>query len=143
MNKLIISGNVGKDPEIKTFDNGNRIANLTLAVSEKYKTKDGEKREETEWFDLTVSGNMVSVVEKYIAKGSKLLVDGKMKCRKWTDNEGKNRYSWYVRVERMEMLSSKAPGSQSSPSASPNPSDAVMAGTPPPPPADDADDLPF
>jgi single-strand DNA-binding protein len=87
-------GNVGADPEIRSTQNGGKIANLRLAVSEKWKDRNGERQEKTEWVSVVVfSDGLVGVIERYISKGSKLFVSGKMQTRKWTDQNGNDRYS--------------------------------------------------
>jgi len=87
-------GNLGAEPEIRTTQNGGKIANLRLAVSEKWKDRNGEQQEKTEWVSVVVfSDGLVGVIERYITKGSKLFVSGKMQTRKWTDQSGNDRYS--------------------------------------------------
>lgn len=98
VNKAIILGNVGKDPEIKSFNNGGRIANFSIATSESWKDKStGEKKERTEWHNISVqSDGLVGVVERYIKKGSKLYIEGQIRTRKWQDKDGNDRYSTEV-----------------------------------------------
>ena len=99
-NQCQFIGNLGADPEIKSFDNGGRIANLRLAVSETWKDKaTGEKKERTEWVSVAVaSDGLVGVVERYLRKGSKVFVSGKMRTRKWQDASGNDRYTTEVSV---------------------------------------------
>lgn len=117
-NQCQFIGNLGADPEIKSFDNGGRIANLRLAVSETWKDKTtGEKKERTEWVSVAVaSDGLVGVVERYLRKGSKVFVSGKMRTRKWQDQNGNDRYSTEIILSgfdaKLVMLSGKQDGSQ-------------------------------
>lgn len=96
INKVILIGNVGKDPEIRSFQNGDRCANFSLACSESWKDKTtGEKKERTEWVRVAVFGSLVNVVEDYVKKGDKLYLSGKLQTRKW-DKDGTTQYSTEV-----------------------------------------------
>lgn len=98
INKVILIGNVGKDPEIRSTQSGNKIANLSLATSESWKDKQtGERQERTEWHRVVVFGEgLVRVIENYVKKGSKLYVEGQLQTRKWQDQSGNDRYSTEV-----------------------------------------------
>lgn len=100
VNKVIIVGNLGADPEIKSFQNGGKIANLRVATSESWKDKQtGERKERTEWHSITVQGEgLVGVVERFLHKGSKVYFEGKLQTRKWQDQAGNDRYSTEVVV---------------------------------------------
>lgn len=117
-NQCQFIGNLGADPEIKSFDNGGRIANLRLAVSETWKDKaTGEKKERTEWVSVAVaSDGLVGVVERYLRKGSKVFVSGKMRTRKWQDQNGNDRYSTEIVLTgfdaKLVMLNGKQDGDQ-------------------------------
>lgn len=94
LNRCEFIGNLGRDPEIRTFNSGDRVANLSIAVSEKWKDRNtGERREKTEWIPITVFGSLVGVVEQYLRKGSKVYIAGKWQTRKWQDQAGNDRYS--------------------------------------------------
>jgi single-strand DNA-binding protein len=95
INKVFIVGRLGKDPEIKSFANGGKIANISVATSETWKDKQtGEKKERTEWHNITVQGDgLVGVVERFLKKGSEVSVVGKLQTRKWQDKEGNDRYT--------------------------------------------------
>jgi single-strand DNA-binding protein len=95
MNKATVIGYLGKDPEIRTFQNGGRAANFSIATSESWKDKEsGERKERTEWHRVSIlSDGLVTVAEKYLAKGSKVYVEGRLETRKWTDREGIERYT--------------------------------------------------
>ncbi len=91
LNKVTIIGNLGNDPEIKNFENGS-IANFTVATTEKWKDKSGEHQSKTEWHKIVANGKLVDIIEKYVSKGSKVYLEGKLKTRKWTDNTGEDKY---------------------------------------------------
>ena len=99
-NRVDLIGNVGADPELRTFQDGGRVANLSLATTEKWRDRaTGEAREATEWHRVTVRGDgLVGVVEKYVRKGARLAVAGKLRTRKWQDQSGADRYTTEVVV---------------------------------------------
>lgn len=97
VNKVIILGNVGKDPSIRSFQNGGRVASFSVATSENWKSKDGEKQERTQWHNISVMNDkLVDIVERYVKKGTKLYVEGQLETRKWTDKEGQEKYTTEV-----------------------------------------------
>lgn len=135
VNKVIIIGNVGKDPEIRQMQDGFKIANFSIATSESWKDKNtGERKEKTEWHRIAVMNERLSeIVEKYVRKGSKLYVEGQLQTRKWTDQSGMDRYTTEVVLGRFKgeitMLDSRNSGgssddgySQSQPQQSSEPS---------------------
>lgn len=101
LNKVMLIGNLGADPEIRSFQNGGRVANLRIATSENWKDKNtGERRERTEWHTVAIfSDGLVNVVERYLKKGSKVFVEGKLQTRKWQDQNGNDRYSTEVVIQ--------------------------------------------
>ena len=99
LNKIMLIGHVGQEPEIRYTQDGKPIANLSLATTEKWKSKGGEAQEKTEWHRIVVFGGLAGVVEKYVKKGDKLYIEGKIQTRNWTDNEGVKRYSTEVAVD--------------------------------------------
>lgn len=103
VNKVILIGNLGQDPEVKSFQNGGRIANLRIATSENWKDKQtGEKKERTEWHTVVLqSDGLVGVAERYLKKGSKVYIEGQLRTRKWQDQSGNDRYSTEVSVGGM------------------------------------------
>jgi single-strand DNA-binding protein len=106
VNKVILIGNLGKDPEIRRLENGAVVANFSLATSETYTDKNtGEKRETTDWHNIVVWRGLAEVVEKYIHKGTKIYVEGKLKTRSWQDKEGNTRYTTEVLAEEITILS--------------------------------------
>jgi single-strand DNA-binding protein len=104
VNKVILVGNLGKDPEIKSFANGGKIANFTIATSESWKDKmSGERKERTEWHNIKIDNeNLIRVVEQYLRKGSKVYVEGQLQTRKWQDRDGNDRYTTEVVVGRFK-----------------------------------------
>ena len=98
LNKVMIIGNLGADPEIRSFQNGGKVANLRIATSETWKDRNtGERQERTEWHTVAIfSEGLVNVVENYLKKGSKVFVEGKLQTRKWQDQQGNDRYSTEV-----------------------------------------------
>lgn len=100
VNKVILIGNLGQDPEVKSFQNGGRIANLRIATSESWKDRTtGERKERTEWHSVVIQGDgLVGVVERFLRKGSKVYIEGKLQTRKWQDGAGNDRYSTEVVV---------------------------------------------
>src|SRR5579871_736422 len=102
VNKVILVGNVGRDPEIRSTQDGLRIANLSLATSESWRDKNtGERKEKTEWHRVAVfNERLVDVIEKYVKKGAKLYIEGALQTRKWTDNSGQERYTTEVVLQR-------------------------------------------
>ena len=103
VNKVILIGNLGADPEVKSFQNGGRIANLRIATSESWKDKaSGERKERTEWHSVAVqSDGLVGVVERYLRKGSKVYIEGHLRTRKWQDQSGNDRYTTEISVGGM------------------------------------------
>ena len=103
LNRCEFIGNLGQDPEIRTFGNGDKVANLRLAVTEKWKDRDsGERREATEWISIAAFGPLAGIAEQYLRKGSKIFVAGKWKTRKWTDQQGVEKYSTEIVVGRFK-----------------------------------------
>jgi len=98
VNKVILIGNLGADPEVRNFDNGGKVCNLRIATSEQWKDKNtGERRERTEWHSVAIfNTGLVGVAEKYLKKGSKVYLEGQLETRKWQDQSGQDRYSTEV-----------------------------------------------
>jgi single-strand DNA-binding protein len=97
VNRVILLGNVGQDPEIRSTKDGKEVANLSVATSEQWKDKNtGEKKSKTEWHRVVVFGSLVSVVKNYVKKGSQIYVEGKLQTRKWKDNSGADKYTTEV-----------------------------------------------
>ena len=116
LNKVMLIGNLGADPEIRTTSNGSRVANFSLATSRSWNTQGGEKQEKTEWHKCVVwsnrdgAGGLVDVVEKYVKKGDRLYVEGSLEYRSYEDKEGQTRYVTEIRVRELFMLSGRGEG---------------------------------
>ena len=104
VNKVILVGNLGKDPEVKYLDSGIAVANFSLATSENYKNKEGERVSQTEWHNIVLWRGLAEVAEKYLKKGSSVYIEGKIKTRKWEDKEGVTRYNTEILADNMTML---------------------------------------
>ena len=115
VNKVILVGNLGRDPEIKVFPSGDQVANVTIATTDKWKDKQtGEPKEHTEWHRLVFNGRLAEIAGQYLRKGSQIYVEGSIRTRKWTDQQsGQDRYSTEIRVDQMQMLGGKGDGQQS------------------------------
>ncbi len=102
VNKVIIIGNLGRDPEIRTFQNGGRVANLSVATSESWRDRSsGERKEKTEWHSVAIfNEQLAKVAEQYLKKGSKVYLEGQLQTRKWTDKDGQERYTTEVVLQR-------------------------------------------
>lgn len=137
VNKVILMGNVGKDPEYKDFDNGGSVAQFTLATTDRaFKTENGtEVPERTEWHNIVLQNGLAKVAKEYVKKGDKLYIEGKIRTRSYEDNNGVKRYITEVYGFNMEMLSPKKDGQTTQQGGAPTP--------PPPIPYQDKDDLPF
>ncbi len=108
VNKAILIGNLGKDPEVRYMPSGEAIANITLATTDTWKDKSGEKQEKTEWHRVSFFGRQAEVVGEYLKKGSQIYVEGRIQTRKWQDKEGQDRYTTEIVADRMQMLGSKS-----------------------------------
>jgi single-strand DNA-binding protein len=149
VNKVILVGNLGKDPETRYMPSGSAVTNLTLATSEQWKDKQtGDPQERTEWHKIAMFGRLAEIAAEYLRKGSQVYIEGKLRTRKWQDKEGKDRYTTEIVADEMQMLGSKGGGAgagASAPaaaSASQRPAavnDSVDSG----PPGDFDDDIPF
>ena len=97
LNKVMLIGNLGADPEVRSFQNGGKVCNLRMATTERYKDRDGNQQEKTEWHSVAIfSEGLVNVAERYLRKGSKIYVEGQLQTRKWQDQSGNDRYSTEV-----------------------------------------------
>lgn len=120
LNKAIIVGNLGRDPEVRTTQRGDKVANLAIATSERWRDQAGETQEKTEWHRVVLFGKIAEVAERYLARGSKVLIEGKLQTRKWQDNTGNDRYTTEIIVSGygggMTMLDSRGSRASESPS---------------------------
>ncbi|HRH71040.1 MAG: single-stranded DNA-binding protein [Flavobacteriales bacterium] len=143
VNKVILIGNLGADPEIRHLQNGASVANFRLATSETYKDKTtGERREQTEWHNVVAWRGLAEITEKYVRKGSKIYVEGKLRTRQWQDKEGQTRYTTEIVADEMTLLDrpSNEGGAPRQAAAAHQP---MAAGSSAPSGGDDVDDLPF
>jgi single-strand DNA-binding protein len=144
VNKVILIGNLGKDPEVRYMPNGNAVANITLATSESWKDKtSGEQQEKTEWHRVVMFRRLGEIAGEYLKKGSKVYIEGKLQTRKWQDNSGNDRYTTEIVADQMQMLDSRGGSSanfsgesKSAPAMAPAPAAAAAGG-------DFDDDIPF
>lgn len=104
VNKVILVGNLGNDPEVRYMPNGNAVANLSLATSESWKDQQGQVQERTEWHRLTMYRRLAEIAGEYLRKGSQIYVEGKLQTRKWQDQSGQDRYTTEIIVDQMQML---------------------------------------
>lgn len=105
LNKVTLIGHLGRDPELRSFPNGDQVANATIATTDKWKDKHtGEPREATEWHRITFTGRLAGIAGQYLRKGAQVYVEGALRTRKWTDAQGAEKYSTEVRAERLQML---------------------------------------
>ncbi|MAJ90269.1 MAG: single-stranded DNA-binding protein [Flavobacteriales bacterium] len=107
VNKVILIGNLGKDPEVKYLDSGIAVANFSLATTENYKNKEGERVSQTEWHNIVLWRGLAEVAEKYLKKGSSIYIEGRIRTRKWEDDGGKIRYNTEILGDNMTMLGGK------------------------------------
>ena len=146
VNKVILIGHLGKDPEMRSFEGGGMVCNFSLATSEVFKDKMGNKQERTEWHNIVIWGTLADIAQKYLRKGSPVYLEGKIQTRSWDDKEtNQKKYITEIRVDNMQMLGGKDGASNagggyqnnnqsSAPSA---PAESMMSNDVP------ADDLPF
>ena len=110
VNKAIILGNVGRDVELRYMPNGDAVANLSVATSRKWKTKEGERQEETEWHRVSLFGKLADIAGKYVNKGSSVYIEGRLKTRKWQDKDGQDRYTTEIIGDELVLLGGKEEG---------------------------------
>jgi len=133
VNKVILVGNVGRDPEIRSFQNGGRVASFSVATSENWKDKStGERKEKTEWHRISIlNDKLVEIVERYVKKGSKLYLEGQLETRKWTDKDGQEKYTTEVvlRPFRGDLTMLDSAGSRSGGNLPPPPTEEQAFGS--------------
>lgn len=141
VNKVILVGNVGQDPEVRYLDNNTPVCNIRLATSETYKNKNGERVTSTEWHNVVLWRGLAEVADKYVKKGSQLYIEGKLRTRSWDDKDNNKRYTTEIVADVMQMLGRRTEDSmQSGPAAATEslPEDKSQHDM-----EDQADDLPF
>ncbi len=140
INKVIVVGNLGQDPETRYMPSGAAVTNFTVATNESWKDKQtGEQKDRTEWHRVAMFGRLAEVAAEDLRKGSQVYIEGKLRTRKWQDRDGKDRYTTEIIADEMQMLGGRGGGGSAAMS-----SDSAPASAPPQPPADDFDDdIPF
>ena len=144
VNKVILLGTLGRDPETRTFAGGGSITTVSLATSEQWKDKvTGESKEQTEWHRVVFSNRLAEIAAEYLRKGSKVYVEGKLTTRKWTDNQGQEKYSTEIRADTLQLLDSRDGGGQRQDAHNAAKSDGYQRQQTAQAPAYDDSDLPF
>ena len=140
LNKVMLIGNLGKDPEVRYTASGQAVAGFSLATSEKFKGKSGEWEERTEWHNITLWGKLAEIAGEYLSKGKTVYIEGRLQTRKWQDKSGNDRYTTDIVGDKMQMLSPK--GERRGGDAGSEPSAGGGGGSYEEPPFQD-DDIPF
>ncbi len=149
VNKVIIMGNLGKDPEIRNFPNGGRVCNFSVATSESWRDKNsGEKQERTQWHNISIlSDPLVNIAERFLKKGSKVYLEGQLETRKWQDNSGSDRYSTEIVLRpykgEITLIDNKADSNMSNEPTSNNQMDEIQENSVSPNVDDFDDEIPF
>ncbi|HXV07891.1 MAG TPA: single-stranded DNA-binding protein [Burkholderiales bacterium] len=120
VNKVILIGNLGRDPEVRYLPSGDAVANFSIATTEKWKDKNGDMQEQTEWHRIAFFGRQAEICGEYLRKGSSVYVEGRLQTRKWTDKDGNERTTTEIRGDRMQMLGGRGGGSAEMREASDN-----------------------
>jgi single-strand DNA-binding protein len=110
LNKVMLIGNLGKDPEVRYTAGGTAVASFSLATTDRIKGKDGNWEDKTEWHNITLWARLAEIAGEYLAKGKTVYIEGRLQTRKWTDKDGKDRYTTEIVGEKMQMLSAKGEG---------------------------------
>jgi len=136
INKVILVGNLGKDPEVRTLENGAKVANFTLATSESYKNKEGQRVTQTEWHNIVLWRGLADIAERYLNKGNQVYIEGKIRSRSWDDKDGIKRYTTEILCDNLTMLGGRRDmeESEAAPAADTTPETTAR---------DEKDDLPF
>jgi len=138
VNKVILVGNLGQDPEVRHMPNGNAVTNITVATSETWKDKNtGEQQERTEWHRVVMFRRLAEIAGEYLRKGAKVYIEGRLQTRKWQDQQGNDRYTTEIIADQMQMLDSRGG------SAAPAPQQSAPAPAPAPGGGDFDDAIPF
>ena len=137
INKVILVGNLGKDPEVRTLENGAKVANFTLATSESYKNREGQRVTQTEWHNIVLWRGLAEIAEKFLSKGNQVYVEGKIRTRAWDDKDGNKRYTTEILGDNLTMLGGRRDETMAE-SSPPAATDTPAADV-----SDEKDDLPF
>ncbi|TNF30023.1 MAG: single-stranded DNA-binding protein [Bacteroidetes bacterium] len=117
VNKVILVGNLGTDPEVKSLESGTKVATLRLATTERYKDRNGNQQEMTEWHNVVLWRGLAEIAEKYLSKGRQVYVEGRIRTRKWTDKDGNDRYTTEILGDNMTLLGGAGPNTGSAPTS--------------------------
>ena len=143
VNKVILIGNLGKDPEIRYTQNGTAVANFTLATSEKYTKKDGTEVDSTEWHNIVAWARLAEICNQYLSKGRQVYIEGRIQTRKWEDRDGNTRYTTEIVAQNMQMLGSRGDSDFNGGGAGGEMSDTPSGPAPGPDAGVSDDDIPF
>ena len=143
VNKVILVGNVGRDPEVRHLDKDVAVANFPLATSESYTAKNGEKVTTTEWHNIVIWRGLAKVVEQYVKKGDRLYLEGRIRTRSWDDKDGNKRYTTEIYADNMEMLGGTRAQTGGAPESQPVLTEPLQAVSEPDFSQPEEDDLPF
>jgi single-strand DNA-binding protein len=119
VNKVILIGNLGADPEVRYLPSGDAVANIRIATTDTWKDKAGEKQEHTEWHRISFFGKLAEIAGEYLKKGSPVYVEGRIRTRKWQDKEGQDKYSTEIVADKMQLLGSRGGGGGDAPAREP------------------------
>ena len=108
VNKVILVGNLGRDPEVRYMPSGDAMVNLSIATAENWKDKNGDRQEKTEWHRVVMFGRLAEIAGEYLKKGSQAYIEGRLQTRKWTDKEGQEKYTTEIVADRMQMLGGRS-----------------------------------
>ncbi len=155
VNKVILLGNLGRDPEVRYMPNGDAVANFSIATTDTWKDKQGQRQEKTEWHNIVMYRRMAEIAGEYLKKGSSVYLEGRLQTRKWQDKQGNDRYTTEIVADQMQMLGRRNTGDDGAGrSEGPTPPAAAQSDAHPPPPGrqepkpagnfdDMDDDIPF
>jgi len=138
VNKVILIGNLGRDPEVRYTQNGTAVANFTLATNEVWNDKSGERQERTEWHRIVVWGKQAEIAREHLSKGKQVYIEGSIQTRQWDDREGNKRTTTEIKAQRLMMMGRAEAGESRMNAAAPPPDAAAEESGPPP-----DDDIPF
>lgn len=110
VNKVILVGNLGRDPEVRYMANGEAVCNFSIATTDSWKDKNGEKQERTEWHNIVMYRRLAEIAGEYLKKGAPVYLEGKLQTRKWQDKDGKDRYTTEILADQMQMLGGRGEG---------------------------------
>ncbi len=143
VNKVILVGNLGRDPEIRTLESGVKVATFSIATSESFKDREGNKQDRTEWHNIVLWRGLAEVAERYLHKGNTIYVEGKLQTRSWDDKEGNKRYTTEIVGQNMTMLGGKKDGGEGSGAPAPSAANEPAQSQTPIGEGIEPDDLPF